>query len=134
MTVPDGYDPLPDLALLLDAALRAGRAGAVHAELIAERLGHDPDAGPEAAERALRRAIGLPGACEAVTAKRGVVCGDPAEHRSGVCKCGHPRGGMLCEYHLTGGEPLWCLVCYRLDGTESHRCPVAFTPAAEAAP
>jgi hypothetical protein len=134
MTVPDGYDPLPDLALLLDAALRAGRAGAVHAEMIAERIGPEAYAGPEAAERALRRAIGLPGACEAVTAKRGTICGDPAGHRSGTCECGHPRNGMLCEYHLTGGEPLWCLVCYRLDGTESHRCPVAFTPAAEAAP
>ncbi len=55
----DGYDPVPDLALLLDAALRAGRDGAAYAERIAERTGLDADAGPEAAERMLRTVLGL---------------------------------------------------------------------------
>jgi hypothetical protein len=78
-------------------------------------------------------ALAASGPCEAVTAKRGTVCGDPAGRRSGVCKCGHPRGGMLCEYHLTGGEPLWCRVCYLLNGPESHQCTVVFNPVAERA-
>lgn len=51
------YDPLPDLASLLDAALRRGWGSG--AERIAERLRLDPYAGPGAAEKALREAAGL---------------------------------------------------------------------------
>lgn len=53
------YDVLPDLALLLDAALRWGRDGGIYAERIAGRLGLDPYAGAAAAEKALREALGL---------------------------------------------------------------------------
>lgn len=55
----DTYDVLPDLALLLDAALRYGRDSWAYAERIAEAIGLDADAGPEAAENALRGALGL---------------------------------------------------------------------------
>lgn len=61
----DHYDPVPDLALLLDAGLRAGRDGTAYAERIADRLGLDSWCGAEAAERALREALGLK------------ACGDP---------------------------------------------------------
>jgi hypothetical protein len=63
--MPDDSDLFPLLGLLLDAGLRAGRDGTAYAERIGDLLGLDSWCGAEAAERALRAALGLE------------ACGDP---------------------------------------------------------
>lgn len=53
------YDPVPDLARLLHAALLGDQAGATHAERIAERLGLGEDDSAETITAELRKALGL---------------------------------------------------------------------------
>jgi len=53
------YDPVPDLALLLDAAARAGWSSLPYVDRLTERLGLEPSAGPEAAEKLLRQVLDL---------------------------------------------------------------------------
>ena len=126
------YDPLPDLAKLLAAALRAGRDGAAYADRIAERLGLGEDDSAEVVAGVLREALGLAvtGACELVPLKGGTACAHAAVVRlTGACLHGHVAERLVCQEHRTPGEPLWCRACYRLPEPGAHKCPVALFPA-----
>jgi len=79
------YNPAPDLALLLDAARRAGWGALPYVDRLTERLGLESSGGPEAAEKALREALGLK-AC------RCAIDG-PAEVIPAAC----PVHGTPCE-------------------------------------
>jgi hypothetical protein len=126
--MPDKYDPYPDLGKLLDAALRSGWYALPYVERLADGLGPETSAGPEAAERLLRKALGLPaGTCETVSTASGIVCGRPAARYSGTCGCGHPRDGWLCEG--CRAKSLWCRTCYRLGRGGAHECAVTLPPA-----
>lgn len=61
----DHYDPVPDLARLLDAALRTYGSALPYVDRLAEGLGLESSAGPETAERLLLESLGLK------------ACGDP---------------------------------------------------------
>lgn len=116
------YDPLPDLALLLDEALRAGWYPLAYVERLADGLGLEACPGPEAAEKALREALGAAGKGEACTARStamlGGACGQPAAGLfAGTCELGHAAERYLCTAHAEPEEPLWCMACYALDGS-----------------
>jgi hypothetical protein len=101
----DSYDPVPDLALLLDAGLRAGRDGAIYAERIGERLGIDPDGGWRAAEDKLRTVLAAPGArsvtydladndtYNVLTAALGMLAGDQRDRAANETPWSAPTGG-----------------------------------------
>ena len=90
------YDPLPDLALMLDAALLAGWSALPYVDRLAESL-ELTSAGPEVAEKVLREALGLP-AC------RCAVSGTPE-----VLPAACPVHGIPCEQcGGTGSCADWC--------------------------
>lgn len=128
----DDHGILPLLGSLLDAGLRAGHDSPAYAGRIAELIGLDPEAGPEAAEKALRAPLGLAAeTCELVAAPCGTSCARPAVTRlTGTCPHGHVAERQVCEDHGTPEEPLWCRVCYRLPEPGAHECPVALLPVA----
>jgi hypothetical protein len=133
--MPDNYDLLPDLARLLDAALRAGWSALPYVDRLAEGLGLGPSGGPEEAERLLRAALGMPpaGTCELVRTGDGTCCAEPAVVRlTGACLHGHVAERQVCEGHKVPGEPLWCRTCYQQAAPDAHRCPVVLFPAGAA--
>jgi hypothetical protein len=107
------YDPFPDLARLLDAALRAGRDGAAYAERIAGRLGVDPGAGPEAAEKVLREALGVPGPRV------------PGDDQPLTCaRCRHaPASRLLVAHWRTETIRLLCGGCAEADAEQARDLP-----------
>lgn len=109
----DTYDLYPDLARLLDAALRAGRDGAEYAERIAGRLGLDPGGGPEAAERLLREALGVPGPAV------------PDEDQPLTCvRCWHaPASRLLVVHWRTETMRLLCGECAVIDAADARDLP-----------
>lgn len=63
--------------------------------------------------------------CSAKSALVGLVCGEPAEALYvGICVHEHVAERHLCAGHAEPEEPLWCRVCYAIDG---HVCPVTLT-------
>lgn len=98
----ENYDPLPDLALLFDAALRAGWSALPYVDRLVERLELKPSAGPEAAEALLRKTLGLktclcgisPGAPSEVIPLACPVHGTPCEECGGLeaCRPAHAGG------------------------------------------
>jgi len=109
----DNYDLVPDLGKLLDAALRAERDGTVYAERIADRLGLDSWAGPEAAERALREALGAP-------APRA-----PDEDQPLTCvRCWNsPASRLLVVHWRTETMRLLCEGCAPADAADARDLP-----------
>lgn len=155
----DHYDPVPDLAKLLDAALRAGWSALPYVDRLTEGLGLESSAGPDAAERLLREALGIKACtcpvggggglvvpdcggleecapscgegCQGTGSTSGTVCGvTPAALYRAECGNGHPRWGWLCARHAaTAG--LWCRECFEADGTVRYVTP-ALVPEAVA--
>ena len=127
----DQYDPTLDLALLLAALLHRGPDGAAYAERLADRIGLDASAGPEAAERLLREALGLKACRCAIDGPAEVlplacpVHGTPCESCGGLEGCGDWCGadpaGTVTDLRSGAPVTVWrdgdCLVipALRLD-------------------
>jgi hypothetical protein len=126
----DHYDPVPDLALLLVAALGCRSDTVIYGQRVTLRLGIGEDDSAEVAAGVLRAALGL-GACEAKRTASGTVCGvTPAALYGAECEHGHPREGRLCARHAaTAG--LWCRECFETDGKVRYVTP-ALVPEAVA--
>jgi hypothetical protein len=103
--MPEKYDPVPDLALLLDAARRAGWSALPYVDRLTEGLGLGLSAGPEATEAAeglLREALGLK-ACRCVLGGGDLIplaCpvhGTPCEGCGGLESCTEDCGEAAPE-------------------------------------
>ena len=61
-----------------------------------------------------------PTVCAVIASVSGMVCGEPAPYREGMCEHEHLRTGPLCDRHA---EYCLCRVCY-LHPEHPHKCVV----------
>jgi hypothetical protein len=113
------YDPLPDLAALVQSALWGRRDVTAIADRITDRLGLGEDDSPEVAAEVLRKALGLdtgdpaplpePGFPDVWVPLAEGACGDGITEEGEGIACGVPAGHLRRHERAsrTGGMAHW---------------------------